>query len=59
MVRAKISTQVAKMWSGHATDEIFYRYALLDTTNMREAFEQTEQFRETERTEEKKVVSMR
>jgi integrase len=59
MIRAGVPIPVAKLWSGHTTDEIFYRYGILDTNDMRKAFEKKEQFRETERTEEKKVVSMR
>jgi integrase len=55
MVRAGLSTQIARKWSGHASDEVFYRYAILDTNDMRDAFATAEKFRETE---EKKVVSI-
>jgi integrase len=59
MIRAGIPIPLAKLWSGHTTDDVFYRYGILDTNDMRKAFEKKEQFRDTERTEEKKVVSMR
>jgi integrase len=55
MVRAGINPQIAKKWSGHVSDEIFQRYSILTTDDMREAFEQTEKFRETEAA---KVVSI-
>lgn len=55
MVRAGINPQIAKKWSGHVSDSMFNRYSILTTDDMREAFEQTERFRETEAS---KVVSM-
>jgi integrase len=59
MIRARIPIPLAKLWSGHTTDAVFYRYGILDTKDMGAAFDTIEKFRETERTEEKKVVSMR
>lgn len=58
MIRAGIPIPLAKLWSGHSTDAVFYRYGILDTKDMRKAFEKVEQFRETERREETKVVSI-
>jgi len=56
MVRAGISPQVAKRWSGHTSDSMFQRYAILTTDDMREAFEATEKFREPA---QPKVAQMR
>lgn len=46
MVRAGVSPQVAKRWSGHTSDSMFQRYAILTTDDMREAFEVADKFRE-------------
>jgi len=61
MVRAGVSPQTAKKWSGHTSDSQFSRYAILTTGDMREAFWQTEKFRESEtaRLPAQQVVSMR
>jgi integrase len=60
MIRAHIPIPLAKLWSGHTTDDVFYRYGILDTNDMRNAFVEAEKFRENERaTEEKKVISIR
>ena len=48
MVRAGINPQIAKKWSGHKSDSMFQRYSILTTDDMREAYERTEKFRETE-----------
>jgi integrase len=48
MVRAGVAPQVAKKWSGHTSDSMFDRYAILTTDDMRDALEQTEKFREAE-----------
>lgn len=56
MVRAGISPQIAKRWSGHTSDSMFQRYSILTTADMREAFETTEKFREPAQT---KVVAFK
>lgn len=56
MVRAGISPQIAKRWSGHSSDSMFQRYAILTTDDMREAFQTTEKFREPVQT---KVVAFK
>jgi integrase len=56
MVRAGIAPQIAKRWSGHASDSMFQRYAILTTDDMREAFETTQNFREPAQT---KVVAIK
>jgi len=55
MVRAGVNPQVARKWSGHETDSMFTRYAILTTDDMREAFQTTEKFREVEK---RKVVAI-
>jgi integrase len=44
-IKAGVPTQLAKLWSGHKSDAVFERYSILDTNDMREAFEKTEQYR--------------
>jgi len=56
MVRAGISPQVAKRWSGHTSDSMFQRYSILTTDDMREAFEVAEKFREPAQT---KIVAIK
>ena len=63
MVKAGVSTQVAKVWSGHSSDSIFERYSILTTDDLQIAQRQTEQYREGARKEAEqkaqKVVGMR
>jgi integrase len=56
MVKAGVSPQIAKKWSGHISDSMFARYSILTTDDLREAFETTQKFREAEKA---KVVAMR
>jgi integrase len=57
MVKAGVSTQVAKKLSGHRSDEVFERYSILNTDDMREAQHKTEKYR-GEVAEHQKVVAM-
>jgi integrase len=56
MVKAGVSTQIAKRWSGHKSDDVFHRYSILTTDDLREAQQRTENYREAE---EQKVIAMR
>ena len=60
MVKAGVSTQVAKVWSGHSSDSVFERYSILTTDDLRDAQRQTEQYREgAQQAAEQKIVAMR
>jgi integrase len=58
MVRASINPQIAKKWSGHISDSMLNRYSILTTDDMREAFETTEKFRDSEQQKESNVVAI-
>jgi integrase len=59
LVRAGCSPQVAKKWSGHVSDEIFERYNILTTDDLRQAHQQTQQYREAAAARQQKLVAMR
>ena len=58
LVRAGVSPQVAKRWSGHVSDEVFERYNILDSDDLRKAQQQTHEYRE-KAARQQKVVAMR
>ena len=55
MVKAGANTQIAKAWSGHKTDSMFYRYCIVTTDDMREVLKKTEAYRKEQR---EKVVAI-
>jgi hypothetical protein len=44
LIRAGVDRTVAKRISGHKTDSMFERYAIVDTRDQEKAFEQLERF---------------
>jgi hypothetical protein len=51
MIRAGVPQAVAMKISGHETDSIFRRYAIVEESDMAEALERTQAYRETAKSE--------
>jgi integrase len=45
LIKSGVPVPVAKLWTGHKSDSMFFRYAILDLDDMRKAQAQVEQYR--------------
>ena len=58
-IKAGVSVQEAKMWSGHKSDSVFFRYSILTVDDLKKSQEKTEQYRKEELAQTSKVRAMR
>jgi len=58
-IKAGVSVQEAKLWSGHKSDSVFLRYSILTVDDMKRSQEKTERYRKEELARTSKVRAMR
>ena len=51
MIESGMNPQVSKLWSGHESDSMFYRYGILDTQTMSNEYKLLEEYRRQKREE--------
>jgi integrase len=60
LIRSGVSIPIAKLWSGHESDSMIFRYGILNTDDMRREAPKVEEYRKAvAASENKKTVAMR